>query len=80
MKKAQVILDGNLQGLGQVPGEHYEFVATVHDEWELEARPEVADLVGRTAADAIRLAGEHFKFRCPLAGEYKIGKTWADVH
>jgi DNA polymerase I-like protein with 3'-5' exonuclease and polymerase domains len=80
MKQAQVILDKNLQSLGLVPGSDYEFVATVHDEWELEAVPEHADTVGKTAAEAIRLAGEHFNFRCPLAGQYQIGKTWADVH
>lgn len=25
-------------------------------------------------------AGEFFKFRCPLDGEYKIGSNWAETH
>ena len=23
---------------------------------------------------------EHFKFRCPLEGEIKIGSNWSDTH
>lgn len=29
---------------------------------------------------SITWAGEHFKLRCPTAGEYKIGKSWLDTH
>ncbi len=80
MKKAQVILDKDLQAAGLVPGRDYEFVITYHDEWQLEALPHLAEQVGATAADAIRKAGEFFSFRCPLKGNFDIGKTWADTH
>lgn len=80
MKKALVILDGDLQAKGFVPGKDYEFLANIHDEWQMECRPEIAEEVGKTAAEAIRKAGEYFKFRCPLDGEYKIGKNWAETH
>ncbi|MFG1395885.1 DNA polymerase [Roseixanthobacter pseudopolyaromaticivorans] len=80
MKKAQVILDTDLQAAGLVPGEDYEFVITYHDEWQLEARPHLAEQVGQMAADAIRKAGEYFNFRCPLKGNFDIGQTWADTH
>lgn len=80
MKKALVILDEDLQAKGFVPGEDYEFLANIHDEWQMECRPEIAEEVGKTAAEAIRKAGEYFKFRCPLDGEYKIGKNWAETH
>jgi DNA polymerase I-like protein with 3'-5' exonuclease and polymerase domains len=36
MKRALVILDTNLQEEGYVPGVNYEFVANVHDEWQIE--------------------------------------------
>lgn len=80
MKKALVMLDAALQLSGLVPGQDYEFVANVHDEWQIEARPEVAEFVGQTAAESIRRAGDAFGFRCPLAGQFSIGRTWADTH
>ena len=80
MKKALVILDKSLQAKGYVPGRDYEFVANIHDEWQIEAKPEIAEDVGRTAVESIRKAGEHFGFRCPLDGEYKIGNSWAETH
>ena len=52
----------------------------VHDEVQLQTNQEEADDVGRTAVQAMRKAGEHYEFRCPLDGEYKIGSTWADTH
>ena len=76
MKQALVILDRDLKALGL----DYEFVANVHDEWQIEVREDHAEQVGRTAVDAIRKAGEAFEFRCPLAGNYSVGSTWADTH
>lgn len=80
MKKALVVLDGRLQGRGWVPGVQYEFVANVHDEWQIEANQDIADTVGELAADAIYLAGEHYKFRCLLAGQAHLGLSWAETH
>ncbi|MDX0270912.1 DNA polymerase [Sinorhizobium meliloti] len=80
MKRALCILDTNLQELGLIPGVHYEFVGNIHDEWQIEVDEDKADLVGRTAADAIRLAGEYYNFRCHLAGNYDKGRNWAETH
>lgn len=81
MKQALVILDEKLQGeLGFIPGVDYEFVANVHDEWQIECRAELAEVIGKTAVESIRAAGVFFNFRCPLDGEYKVGKSWAETH
>ena len=80
MKKAQCIFDDNLQAAGLIPGVHYEFVATVHDEWQLEVDSDKAELVKQIGIDSIRLAGEFFGFRCPLAGAGDIGANWAETH
>lgn len=80
MKRALVILDNNLQKEGYAPGTNYEFIANVHDEWQLEVDEGIAEKIGAMAVDAIRLAGESFGFRCPLSGEYRVGRTWADTH
>jgi len=80
MKKALVILDADLQSAGLVPGVHYEFLANIHDEWQIEVDEDRAEFVGRTAQAAIRKAGDYFGFRCPLDGEYKVGANWAETH
>jgi DNA polymerase I-like protein with 3'-5' exonuclease and polymerase domains len=80
MKKALVVCDRSLQEQGYEPGEDFEFVLNIHDEFQIEAKPEIADIVGQTAVRSIREAGQHFNFRCPLAGEYKIGASWKETH
>ncbi|CAB4165416.1 bifunctional 3'-5' exonuclease/DNA polymerase [uncultured Caudovirales phage] len=80
MKRALVILDAKLRALGLVPGVDYEFVANIHDEWQIEAREQHAEAIGKAAKQAIVEAGEYYSFGCPLDGNYGIGTTWADTH
>lgn len=80
MKVAQVTMDEDLQALGYRPGYDYEFCATVHDEVQIECRTEIAETVGKTAAEAIKKAGEKLGFKCPLAGNYEIGGSWKQTH
>jgi DNA polymerase I-like protein with 3'-5' exonuclease and polymerase domains len=80
MKKALVILDRALQDMGYVPGVNYEFIANVHDEFQIECDEDIADTVGKAAVASIRAAGESYGFRCPLDGEYKVGSNWSDCH
>lgn len=82
-KKWLVILEEKLQELGLKHGwgGDYCFCAWSHDEVQIACRtPEIAQQVATTATDCVRLAGEYYNFRCPTAGEYKIGTTWADTH
>lgn len=55
-------------------------VLHVHDEYQFEAHASIAECLGEVAADSFRIAGETLGMRCPLAGESKIGKSWADTH
>lgn len=81
MKRALAILDTNLQEQEEfTPGNEYEFVANVHDEWQIEVDPNVAQNVSRQATEAIRLAGEYYGFRCPLSGSADVGASWAETH
>ena len=79
MKLALVIHDREVRRTPDLVG-RVHYVANVHDEFQMESEKDIAERVGALAADAIRLAGEHFKFRCPLAGAYAIGETWKDTH
>jgi len=81
MKRAALILDQDLQRThGLRAGSDYEFVLNIHDEWQIEARPEFAELIGKTACEAITKAGEFYSFACPLKGNYVVGRTWAETH
>ena len=80
MKVALVILDESLQAKGYVPGINYEFIANVHDEWQIECDEDIADEVGRLAVQAMELAGDKLGFRCPITGESRSGANWAETH
>jgi len=80
MKQGLYNLDHALGILELKYGEDYEFVANVHDEWQISCKRGCAELVGMTAAECITIAGEMFGFRCSLAGEYKIGEAWSETH
>ena len=57
-----------------------KLVANVHDEFQFECSPEIAEEAGKAARMSIIEAGEFYKLRCPLDGEYKIGKSWRETH
>lgn len=57
-----------------------KLVANVHDEFQFECPASVAEEAGKAARLSIVEAGEHFKLRCPLDGEYKIGRNWKETH
>lgn len=79
MKQALVCLDSLLKET-LVPGVDYEFVANVHDEFQIEVLPQHAEYVGQCCVNALKLAGEQFNFACPITGEYVIGNSWKETH
>ena len=76
MKKALVILDRRLKELGI----DVKMVANVHDEIQFECSEEIADTAGKAARQSIVEAGLSYNLRCPLDGEYKIGRNWRETH
>jgi len=80
MKKALVILDEKLKFRGLKAGQDYEFVANIHDEFQIEVEEKYAKDVAEESERAIRTAGEFFEFGCPLSATAKIGETWAETH
>lgn len=76
MKKALVIFDNKVKA-NKWP---VKLVVNVHDEWQIECPKEIAEEVGKAARMSIIEAGEYFKLRCPLDGEYKIGANWRMTH
>lgn len=81
MKQALVMLDDYLQTTCKlVPGVDYEFMLNIHDEWQIECKPELAELVGNSCRLAMEAAAEHLGFRCPVTGQYEVGNNWAETH
>jgi DNA polymerase I-like protein with 3'-5' exonuclease and polymerase domains len=76
MKKALVLFDQKVRENKW----NVQLVVNVHDELQMECRPEIADEVGKACVQAIRDAGVAFKLQCPLDGEYKIGANWRMTH
>lgn len=76
MKQALIILDR----YAILWGIDYKFVGNIHDEFQVEVREDQAGKFGALAASCIEAAGIHFKLRCPLAGEFKVGNSWAATH
>lgn len=80
MKTATVFFHWLAADAGLVSGRDYVQVLHVHDEAQFLARPDKAEQVGKLFVEAIERAGEHFSLRCPVTGEYKVGKNWAETH
>ena len=77
MKKALVLLNNDIV---KNKWDKVKLVAWVHDEFQIECPQGIAEDVGKAAKQAIIQAGVEFNLRCPLDGEYKIGKNWRETH
>lgn len=80
MKKATVNFASLASKSGLTHGLDYRHCAHVHDEVQIEAKPESAETVGRLFQESIQLAGKDYGFRCPLDGSFKVGNSWLETH
>lgn len=62
------------------PGNLWGQCGFFHDELQVSAEPELADIVGKRIVREIELAGESLKSQCPLTGAYVIGTNWCETH
>lgn len=76
MKKALVLLTNKIKA-NNIDA---TVVANIHDEWQIQVKESQSDLVGQMGVDAIEEAADHFKLRCPLTGQYKVGGDWSETH
>ncbi len=76
MKKALCLL----QEYATIWGIQHNIIGNIHDEIQTEVRQEKAEVFGRLAVSCVEAAGHHYKLNCPLAGDYKVGDSWADTH
>jgi len=74
MKKAAVIFDEMSKDYS------CHQVLNMHDEFQVEVLDKDVDVIKNMMEESIKMAGEHFKLRIPLAGECKVGINWAETH
>ena len=55
-------------------------LGVIHDEIQVECRPEDAEEIGQCIVDSMRATTNYYKLRCPIDGEYKIGRNWNETH
>lgn len=62
------------------PGIRWALMLWVHDEWQFECVPEIADRLGEMVCRAITQAGDLLGVRCRMDGEHKVGHNWKETH
>ena len=80
MKRGLVYAVETLDTAGLRRNHDWALLAQVHDEYQSEALPPLAEQVGSAFVDGIRHAGDFYDMRCPLDGECMIGNNWAETH
>lgn len=80
MKRALVMFEDAVAEPLRSTGATVEYVANVHDEFQIESEEAYAEQIGKGASESIRLAGEFYKLDCPLAGSYGVGEDWSTTH
>jgi DNA polymerase-1 len=76
MKQATVLMNRHLTNAGI----DFRQVAHIHDEVQFEVRSDQARSAASIVQEAIPEAGDVLGFRCPLAGEARVGKDWSETH
>lgn len=79
-KQWLIELDKALSARGLVYGADWAQLLWVHDEVQIECRPELGEIIGKEAEHAAIRAGQALGLKCPTTGESKIGDSWALTH
>jgi len=80
MAKAYNLFHTKMEQDGYIFGEDYGTVCWMHDEFNVECKIALANIVAKHSEDSIREAGEFFKIPCPHQGQAKIGINWYEIH
>ena len=76
VKQATILMDEHIRHKGY----SIHQVAHIHDEIQFEGPQDQIEEFAPFTKQAFQMAGELLGFRCPLDGEYRIGRNWAETH
>lgn len=57
-----------------------KLLGVFHDEAQYQVKKEYAIFFKSMFEIAVKEAAKYYKFRCPMEGNVKIGRTWAETH
>lgn len=80
VKQGTIIINEELHKAGFKFGKDYNQVLHIHDEMQFNVIKERTEEFKQIANSIFALTQNHFNFRCPLAGEIKVGSNWSDTH
>lgn len=70
----------DLIAAGYVEDQDFAQLLWVHDEVQVQVKPEYAEDIERRILEAIPKVGAFYEFRVPLTGDGQVGMSWADTH
>lgn len=79
-KKWIVQFHEDLIAAGYVEDRDFAQLLWVHDEVQVQVRPELAEDIKRRILAAIPKVGQFYDFRVPLTGDGAVGQDWSETH
>jgi DNA polymerase I-like protein with 3'-5' exonuclease and polymerase domains len=64
----------------EIGSDKFGWVASVHDELQIECHPDYAHKIGNILCESATTAGDLMKCNCVIEAEYKIGSNWSETH
>jgi len=80
VKAGTILLNQELTSAGFVWGKDYRMVLHVHDEMQFVVHKDKVERFKKIASTMFDKTQEFFNFKCPLAGEFKVGQNWSATH
>ena len=80
VKAGTIILNQDLAKAGFKWGEDYRMVLHVHDEMQFVVHKGKIEEFKKIANQLFDKTQKYFNFKCPLAGEIKVGQNWSETH
>ena len=80
VKAGTILLNQELTSAGLVWGKDYRMVLHVHDEMQFVVHKDKVEKFKKLASTIFEKTQKFFNFKCPLAGEIKVGQNWSATH
>lgn len=80
MGAAYCYIHDRMKKLGYKLHEDWGMLIWMHDEFQMECKPEIKDVLAEIAEESISWAGKFYHIDCPHEGESKFGMNWYETH
>lgn len=80
MAVSYILIHEEMDKRGYREGVDWSMLIWYHDEFQAECTPQLVPILGEVMCWAIKESGLILGIKCPHAGGYKSGHSWADTH